>query len=294
MELHQLRYAVAVARAGNFSRAAAQCRVAQPSLSQQIQKLEDELGGLLFERLPRGARLTPFGEAFLRRAQSILNEVEVLKREAGDARNLLTGSLAVGVLPTIAPYLLPSMVKSFAERFPGVEVIVHEDTTERLLRQAGRCEIDVAIASLPLDDDRMAVKPLFSEELLLALPADHPLTLRRTLKAADLDGQKLIVMKEGHCLGDQVLHFCDRSHACPNISIRSAQLETILALVQCGMGISLIPEMAVQQAKGAEPVFRSLTDPKPERRIVAFWPKSRPPGRAVEEFLAGLPAREKA
>lgn len=131
MEMHQLRYVVAVARTGNFSRAAEQCHVSQPSLSQQIQKLEDELGERLFDRMKRETRLTPPGEAFLRHAVRILDEVAAARREADDAKELLSGVLAVGVLPTIAPYLLPAVMCEFTEKYPGVEVVIQEDITDR-------------------------------------------------------------------------------------------------------------------------------------------------------------------
>lgn len=285
MEMHQLRYVVAVARSGNFSRAAEQCHVSQPSLSQQIQKLESELGERLFDRMKREARLTAHGEAFLRRAVKILEEVDAAKREATDAKNLLRGTVTIGVLPTIAPYLLPRVMTAFAGRFPGVEIIVQEDTTARLLRLALAYEIDLALASEPIRDERLEVQKLFGEELLLALPPGHPLTRKRTVKAADLRGERLIVMREGHCLGDQVLGFCDRRDVRPQISFRSAQLETIQALVCAGAGLSLIPAMAAQSERGNLPEYRSFQAPRPQRKIVAFWPKQRPLSRAVSELL---------
>jgi LysR family hydrogen peroxide-inducible transcriptional activator len=285
MEMHQLRYVVAVARAGNFSRAAEQCHVAQPSLSQQVQKLENELGERLFDRMKREARLTSHGEAFLRRAVRILEEVDAAKREATEARDLLRGTLTIGVLPTIAPYLLPGVMAEFVEEFPGVEVVVQEDTTARLLNLALGYEIDLALASLPIADGRLEVRELFAEELLLALPPGHPLTRKRSLGVADLDGERLIVMKEGHCLGDQVLGFCDRGDIKPKISFRSAQLETIQAMVASGLGISLLPSMAAQGARRGMLEYRFLRPPRPQRRVVAVWPKQRPPGRAANEFL---------
>jgi LysR family hydrogen peroxide-inducible transcriptional activator len=285
MEMHQLRYAVAVARTGNFSRAAEQCHVAQPSLSQQIQKLEDELGERLFDRLKRAARPTAQGEIFLRRAVRILEEVDAAKREAADARNLLSGTLTVGVLPTIAPYLLPKAMAEFTARFPGVELVIQEDTTARLLKLAHDYEIDFALASLPIEDERLAVKELLAEELVLALPAGHALARKRAIRVGDLKGERLIVMKEGHCLGDQVLGFCDRRGVRSSISFRSAQLETIQALVSAGLGISLIPAMAARSEGKNARVYRSLAEPKPSRKIVAVWPKQRAPGRAAREFL---------
>ncbi len=291
MEMHQLRYVVAVARTGNFSRAAEQCHVAQPSLSQQIQKLEDELGERLFDRLKREARLTAHGEVFLRRAVKILEEVDAAKREAADAQALLRGTMTVGVLPTIAPYLLPEVMTEFAEAFPGVEIVVQEDTTARLLKLAHSYEVDFALASQPIPDERLAVRDLFAEELLLALPPGHALTRKRTVAVGDLATERFIVMKEGHCLGDQVMGFCDRRDVKPTISFRSAQLETIQALVCSGLGVSLIPAMAAQREREDLPEYRSLPSPKPERKIVAAWPKQRPLSRAATEFLKLISVR---
>jgi len=285
MEMQQLRYVVAVARTGNFSRAAEQCRVSQPSLSQQILKLEEELGERLFDRMKRVAKLTSHGEAFLPRAVRILEEVDAAKREAADAQDLLRGTLTIGVLPTIAPYLLPGVMAEFVEKYPGVEVVIQEDTTVRLLKLALAYEIDFALASLPIADERLEVRELLTEELLLALPQGHPLARKRGLKVSDLDGERLIVMKEGHCLGDQVLGFCERRDFKPAISFRSAQLETIQALVSSGLGISLIPAMAARINREDLPEYRSLRSPRPERKIVALWPKQRPPARAANEFL---------
>ena len=291
MEMQQLRYVVAVARTGNFSRAAGQCHVSQPSLSQQIKKLEDELGERLFDRMKRAAKLTPHGEAFLRHAVHILEAADTAKREAAEAKDLLRGTITVGVLPTIAPYLLPEAMAEFTEKYPGVEIIVQEDTTARLLQHALAYEIDFALASQPIQDERLEVKELFAEELLLALPPGHPLTRKRTVAVADLEGERLIVMKEGHCLGDQVLGFCERRDVKPKISFRSAQLETVQALVASGLGISLIPAMAARSVREHVPEYRSLQSPRPERKIVVVWPKQRPPGRAANEFLKVISTR---
>ena len=289
MEMHQLRYTVAVARTKNFSRAAEQCHVSQPSLSQQIQKLEDELGERLFERTKRDARLTPHGEAFLPRALRILEEVDAAKREATDARELLRGTITIGVLPTIAPYLLPGVLTKFAEMFPGVEVVVQEETTAHLLKLVLGCEIDLAVASHPIHDSHVEVLELFTEELLLALPPRHPLARKRTISVGDLESEPFIVMKDGHCLGDQVLRFCERRDFRPNISFRSTQLETVQSLVCAGLGLSLIPAMATKAAHRGQPQYRSLSAPKPERKIVAVWSNRRPPSRATQAFLKIVP-----
>lgn len=291
MEMQQLRYVVAVVRTGNFTRAAEHCHVSQPSLSQQIQKLEDELGERLFERMKREAKLTPHGQAFLRRAVRILEEVDAAKREATEAQNLLRGTITVGVLPTIAPYLLPDVMAEFTEKYPGVEIVVQEDTTARLLKLALAYEIDFALASHPIADPRLEVRELFAEELLLALPPGHPLTRKRTVGVADMEKERFIVMREGHCLGDQVLQFCTRRDLQANIRFRSAQLETIQSLVRAGLGISLVPAMAAQSERKDLPRYRSLPDPRPQRKIVAVWPRQRPPARAAAEFLKVVSAK---
>lgn len=290
MEMHQLRYAVAVARTGSFSRAAEHCRVAQPSLSQQIQKLEDELGERLFDRLKTGVKLTSAGALFHQRAVRILEETEAARREMRDAHSLARGSLQVGVLPTIAPYFLPPIIARFSAEFPGIEVVVQEDTTARLLKLIVACEVDLAVVSLPIDDAAFEVQPLFTEELLVAVPPGHAFATKRTLRAEDLESERFILMKEGHCLGDQVLSFCTRREITPQVSCRSAQIETVQALVQAGLGISLVPAMACHEGRG--PVYRHLATPRPTRAIVAVWLKQRPPNRAGMEFLRFLKKRD--
>lgn len=285
MEMHQLRYVVGVSRTGSFSRAAQQCNVSQPALSQQIAKLEDELGERLFERTKREVRLTPHGEVFLQRALRVLAEVDGARRDASEAKNLTGGTIRVGVLPTIAPYFLPKVIMAFARKFPGIEVVVQEDTTAHLVQQVLALEIDFAVASRPLDDDRLELRDLFREELLLAVPPSHRLARRKTVSAADVAAEPFIVMKEGHCLGDQVLRFCDRREVRAKISFRSAQLETIQALVTAGLGMSLVPAMAVRRTGGSPPAYRSVGPARPERVITALWAKPRGLSRAAGALL---------
>lgn len=290
MELHQLRYVVAVARTGNFSRAAAQCHVAQPSLSQQIRKLEDELGERLFDRLKTTARLTAAGEALRARALRILAEVDAAQRDATESRALARGRVALGILPTVAPYFLPRVLPAFHAAHPGLEIVVQEDTTAQLLNLVAACELDLAVASLPLRDARFRAEPLFTEELRVALPPGHPLIRRRNLRASDLAGEPFILMKEGHCLGDQILDFCSRRDVEPGIRCRSTQIETIRTLVDAGMGISLIPAMACPAEPALQPRYRRLDAPAPRRTIVACWLETRPPGRAARALLRHLRA----
>lgn len=289
MEMHQLRYLIAVARTGSFSRAAEQCHVTQPSLSQQIQKLEAELGERLFDRMHREVRLTATGRALMSRALRILEEVDGVFRDVHDTREILQGTLTLGVLPTIAPYMLPEVAGRFARAFPKVDMVVMEDTTDALLRLGLGHEIDLALVSDPIRDARFEVKALLTEELLLALPTGHRLASRKTVAASELDQERLIVMREGHCLGEQVLGFCDRRSLRPQISFRSAQIETVQALVRGGLGVSLIPAMAAGQGRATGLVYRSLS-PVPRRVINAIWPRQRPLSRTAQEFVKALEA----
>ncbi len=297
MELHQLRYLVAIAHAGSFSRAAAQCRVAQPSLSQQIQKLEDELGEPLFQRSARGAVLTAAGEALLGRAEKILREVEDACAEARDAGKLLRGRVSVGAIPTIAPYFLPSILAAFSAEHPGVELEIHEDTTAQLLQKIAAMEIDLGIASLPLKGSEFEVRPLFSEELLLAVPSQHPLAKRKSVSLSNLEAERFILMKEGHCLGAQTLEVCHQVKLEPNVVLRSAQIETIHALVAAGFGISLIPAMACEARADKELVCRSLAAPAPQRVVALCYRKgaylSRAALRLIDFFQSAAKARNK-
>jgi LysR family hydrogen peroxide-inducible transcriptional activator len=285
MEVHQLRYAVAIARTGNFSRAAVECRVSQPSLSQQVRKLEEELGERLFDRNQKQTRLTATGERFIARAARILEELSDAEREARETQEIARGTVAIGVLPTVAPYLLPRAIANFSGRYPGVHVAVHEDTTATLAALVESYELDLAIASLPLQDPALEVVPLLTEELLLAIPPGHPLARKRAIGLPDLADSAFVLMKEGHCLGDQTLRFCHQCGIEPRIAARSAQMETIRKLVYVGLGISLVPSMVALDPAPDHPIYRSLRDPRPQRTLAVFWRRRRPLSRAAAAFV---------
>lgn len=288
MELHQLRYVMAVARTGNFSRAAAQCHVSQPSLSQQIQKLESDLGERLFTRLKREAVPTAAGRALIARAARILREVEEAQREVADSGDKVQGVVNLGVLPTIAPHLLPEVVMRFHRDYPDVEVIIQERTTTQLLALAAGCEVDLAVLSLPILDDRFAVETLFMEDLLLAVPPGHRLAARRQVRLQEVESERFILLQEGHCLGDQALRFCDRHQCHPTVSFRTAQLETIQSLVAAGVGVSLMPRMACRQDRLHQPAYVPLADPCPQRAIAVLWRKENHHSRAAAALLEVL------
>jgi LysR family hydrogen peroxide-inducible transcriptional activator len=287
MELHQLRYFVAVARAGNFSRAAELCFVSQPSLSQQIQKLEKRLGHRLFDRLGRKALLTDAGRLLLDRADAILAAVHDAEHRVKDFDQLKGGRLAVGAIPTVAPYVLPAALEGFLRRYPEVEVAVQEDVTQNMVAAAAAGDLDLALVALPIDDERLAVEPLFTEPLMLALPQGHRLARRRKVTTADLRDERFILLNEMHCLGDQVLSFC-REQGCQRIACWSTQLSTVQALIAMGQGVSLLPAMARRADRAHQRVYRALDDQQPTRTVAAVWHRHRYHSLAAERFLTRL------
>jgi LysR family hydrogen peroxide-inducible transcriptional activator len=288
MELHQLRYFVAVARVGNFSRAAERCHVSQPSLSQQIAKLELRLGQRLFDRLGRRVILTDAGRMLLERAEAILSAVDDAEQRLRGGEEWEGGQLAIGAIPTIAPFLLPRPLDRFARRHPAVEVTVHEDVTQNLLAASLAGELDLVILATPANDERLVSEPLLTEPLLLALPAGHRLARRRRITLADLSDERFIVLNEVHCLGQQVLAFC-RVHDCqPRIACRSAQIATVQALIALGQGVSLLPSMAQRADRASARTYRSLAEGEPHRTITVVRHRHRFVTPAAERFLAEL------
>jgi LysR family hydrogen peroxide-inducible transcriptional activator len=291
MELQQLRYFLAVVRTKNFTRAAEQCHVAQPSLSQQIKKLEDELGERLFERNKREVALAPAGDLLKAHAEQVLQGVESACHSVREMRGQVRGRVTLGVLPTIAPYFLPRRLQVFAAKFPSVEVVVHEDTTDQLAAAVLAKEVDLAIVSLPVERVGLVAERLFEERLLVALPVGHALARKRGLELDDLDQESFILMKEGHCLTGQSLQFCRLKGFAPHVSFRSAQIETVLAFVAKGWGVSIVPEMAAERPmpgvryRAVKGLRRAIGVVRREARTLSHA------GRALGDFLRdGAPA----
>jgi LysR family hydrogen peroxide-inducible transcriptional activator len=293
MEFHQLRDFVAVASTGNFSEAAIRIRVAQPSLSKAVQRLEVEVGEKLFVRSKRSTRLTPAGEVLYRRALRILNEADQAHREIAETNGLKRGVVKIGVLPTISPYFLPRVLAQFAQNFPTLRVSVVEDRTADLLKLVEGGDLDLAIVSLPVPQNAFEKEILFREELLLAVPPKHPLAIQEKVEVKDLESERFILMKEGHCLADQVLTFCHKNDLKLQIVLETSQIETVQALVIAGLGISLVPQMA--RSSGKIPlVYRSLENPKPTRSVTVVWRKGSEQTRAASVFLNDLRQTSKA
>lgn len=286
MELHQLRYFVTVVEAGGFSRAAARLHVAQPSLSQQIAKLEQELGQPLLDRLPRGVVPTEAGRRFYHRARRILAEIADAARCVADCREAIEGRIVVGAIPTIAPGLLPRLLAAFASQHPKVEVEVVEEVTERLLQRLDEGQIDLALVSSVEIQTAVHCESLGRETLGALLPARHPLARRDTLRWQDLTGQKALVLSELHCLGRQVNEFCKARDVRWQVWFQAAHLGTILEMVVHGIGVSLVPRLfePIAQARGCR--WLPLEPPAPQREINLLLHNLRYRTRATLAFAA--------
>ncbi len=285
MELSQLRYVLAVAEAGNFTRAAARSNIAQPSLSQQIIKLERELGHKLFHRLGRKAVLTEAGSAFLERARKILFEVEDATKELGDSPTF-ERRITVGAIPTLAPYLLPTLIARSRKRHPNLQVNIREDFKATLVREMLEGEMDLALVSLPMSEASIQVEVLWKESLLLAVAKDHPLASKQDVTAADLANETFILLGSSSSLAAQVRRFCGDHHFEPRIGSRCAQVATVKALVATGAGISILPEGAKSDADEGALAYVALSDAEPTREIAVLKHMQRYQSRGAEQFLA--------
>ena len=286
MEIHQLRYVCAIADTGNFSRAAERCRIAQPSLSQQVLKLEEDLGVKLFDRLGRSVRLTEAGRAFISHARSILHQMEAARTSVADKNAEVGGSVAVGVIPTVAPYLMPSYTASFAKKYPDAKLRIIEETTSVLVDGLRDLSIDVAILALPLRHKELELFPIRTEPLFAVLQRDHPRALARSLALKDLRGESFVMLRDGHCFRDLSINTCTHARVTPNIVFESGQFSSLLGMVAAGVGVSLVPEMAIDRNAGCR--YVRLSDAKATRTIVAAVVRGRSFNRVQRAFLSGM------
>ena len=288
MEMHQLRYFAKVADLGNVTRAAEACSVSQPSLSQQISKLERELGQPLFERLGRGVRLTEAGRVFKRYSDQILSLTEDARTRVADDPN--SGRLIVATIPTIAPYYLPGVLTKFSRSCPQAHIEIVEETTANILRHIAAGDVDLAILALPLQAEYLHTKTLFTEDLVAVLPSRHPLARRPKVSLKDLVNEPFVVLNEAHCLTASTMSFCARHSASPLVTAKSHQLLTVLELVRLGQGVSLIPAMAVPKGRDEGRAYRPLAGDKPTRTIALAWNRMRYQTQLFKRFAEFLSA----
>lgn len=286
MEIQQLRYVCAIAETSSFSRAAERCQVAQPSLSQQVNKLETDLGAKLFDRLGRSIRLTEAGRAFMPYARSILEQVDAARSSVADKDADVRGSVSVGVIPTIAPYLMPRYTAAFAKKYPDAKLRILEETTPVLIENLRDLSIDVAILALPLRHKDLELFPIRTEPLFAVLPKDHPRAAARSLAMKELRGEAFVMLRDGHCFRDLSLATCTHARITPNIAFESGQFSSLFGMVAAGVGISLAPEMAIDRNAGCR--YVRLSDARATRTIVAATLRGRSFNRVQRAFIAGL------
>jgi LysR family hydrogen peroxide-inducible transcriptional activator len=285
MEIHQLRYFSAIVRAGSFTRAAQQLGITQPSLSQQIKALEKEVGSPLFERLGRSVRLTPAGEALKKPAASIVQQVAEAKSSVANLREGVRGKLRIGVIPTVMPYLVAPRIPEFAQRFPEVELQLSEDTTPRLVEQLQAGDLDLAISGLPVKSPDIVCSELLREPLFLAVAKDHLLARKAEIEIQELRTERLLLLKEGHCLREDVLLTCSRARADLRSVFESDQLASIFELVQAGFGVTVLPAMATAHADGCKLIPLQGNS---SRRIGYLRARRHHVTRPMREFTAWL------
>jgi len=286
MNLKDLKYLVALADTGHFGKAAARSFVSQPTLSAQLKKLEDYLGVKLVERQPKNVQLTDVGKQVVIRARRMLEDGEEIVALARSNTDPLAGKLKVALIPTIGPYLLPRIMPKIRKALPQLGLMLYEYQTEPLLKRLRDGEIDVGIIALPVAQDGLESAELYEEAFTVALPTNHPLSERATIKPADLKGHTLLLLEDGHCMRDQALEVCSRVDVREAEDYRATSLETLRQMVVAGLGITLLPELAVEAPFGSQRglAIRQFAKPAPSRTVGAVWRKSSTRTLAVAEL----------
>lgn len=290
MNLRDLRYLVAVAEHSHFGRAADACFVSQPTLSTQLKKLEQTLGVVLIERTNRKVMLTPVGTAIVAQAQQVLRTVSDLERIADEYRDPFGGEFRLGIIPTVAPYLLPRILAPIRKQFPNLSIQLTEAQTSVITAMLKTGELDAVLLALPLHDDQIEERGVYREPFYLAVSRQHDLGSRKTATLTDLDQQEVLLLEDGHCLRDQALDVCNSHNAVENTNFRATSLETLRQMVAANIGVTLIPELAVPAAKG-QVRYLPFKGKPPFRDVGLCWRRSSTRSALLEqlaELLSGL------
>jgi len=284
VNLRALQYFVKLAELQHFSKAAEACFVSQPTLSTQIMKLEEELGVQLVERIPRKVQLTPVGKEIAERARHVLRDIEQIRMTARRSRDPETGTLKLGIFPTLAPYLLPHVVPGVRKRFPALKLQLSEEKTEDILQQLEDGELDAALLALPLDEDGLEVEILFEEPFLLALPESHPLADKAQIEMEDLVDAELLLLEDGHCLREHALEVCALAGARERVDFHATSMETLRQMVAADVGITLMPVLSVKPpvAVTENLTLKPFRAPAPSRTIALVWRRSSPLGELMK------------
>jgi len=292
MTLQELKYLVALADHGHFGRAAEACFITQSTLSTQIKKLEDFLGVTLFDRSLKRVTPTPIGREILQAARNIVEESERIRELAKHAQDPMARTIHLGVIPTLGPYYLPHALTLVHKKHPGLRLLLREEMTSQIFEHLVDGKLDAGLLALPVTDDSLRVEPLFYEPFYAALPAGHPLAKRDVLKVADIMAEKLLLLDEGHCLRDQALDVCGAGSR-GREEVRATSLETLRQMVGMGLGLTLLPALAVDAAPRASKKaieIRPFKAPPPGRTIGLVWRKRAPFPETFERLAATLKA----
>jgi len=286
MNLRAMQYLVTLADVRHFSKAAERCHVSQPTLSTQIRKLEDELDVQLVERSPRRVMLTEVGEEGVERARALLAEVSAIKAIARRSRDPHSGTLRLGIFPTLAPYYLPHVVPELRRRFPRLTLRLFEEKTEDVISMLLQGRLDAGLLALPVDVDQLVTRLLFEEPFVLALNDQHPLAAQEVITMDQLEDQELLLLEDGHCLRDHALEVCQLVGAHEKLDFHATSMETLRQMVAAGTGITLMPVLAIKPpvAQTENLTIRRFAPPAPSRRIALVWRKS----SALTGFLEEL------
>jgi LysR family hydrogen peroxide-inducible transcriptional activator len=270
LTLRDLEYLVSVADHEHFGKAAAACHVSQPALSAQIRKVEDIVAVQLFERSNRSVAITPQGRAVVAQARVVLEEARKIGEVAGKAQRPLTGSLRLGLIATVGPYLMPHLLPPLRKAFPKLDLYLREGLTEQLLGELKAGQLDAVIASDTFSDPTLRVLPLFFEPFVLAVPRGHPLSSKPRISGRDLRGEEMILLEDGHCLRDQTLDICPANRRGRIRQFQATSLETLRHLVATGSGYTLIPELAVREDRQLKSLikYRRFEDKPVGRNII--------------------------
>jgi LysR family transcriptional regulator, hydrogen peroxide-inducible genes activator len=289
--LRQLQYVVAVADTLSFRRAAERCHVAQPSLSAQLGQLEEALGVRLFERDQRRVLPTAAGEALIARARRLLVEADDLTAAARQLGDPLSGTLRLGVIPTISPYLLPAVTPALREGFPRLELRWIEDKTEVLVARLDAGELDDAVLALEAEIGELEHEVIATDAFVLAAPCDHPLARSKApIAPAELRDAAVLLLDEGHCFRSQALAFCGRNRA-HELEFRATSLPTLVQMVAAGAGVTLLPALALAtETPRAALRIRPFTQPAPHRTIALVWRRRSPLAAALRPIAAAIKA----
>ena len=285
MTLTELRYLVALDAERHFGRAAERSFVSQPTLSVAVKKLEDELGAALFERHRGEARPTPVGQRIIEQARVVLAEAEQIKQIAAEGKDELRGTLRVGAIYTVGPYLFPHLVPALRAEYPQMPLVIEENYTDVLARRLKQNELDVIVIALPFEPTGVVTWPLYDESFVVAMPQDHGWVKRKSIAAGDMGEENVLLLGPGNCFRDQVLEACPDCHEVEIVgqgTLAGSSLETIRHMVVSGLGITILPQSAAEESSENQMLsIRPFEKPQPARRIALAWRRSFPRPRAI-------------